>query len=308
MPPALNRTMNPLEWGLLLTLALLWGGSYFYNAIAVQALPPLTIVTVRVSGGAILLYALVRGTGRRMPSDPAIWLAFFIMGLLNTVIPFNLIAWAQSHVASGPAAILNATTPLFAVVFANYLTADEHMTMARLGGVIIGFVGAVVMIGPDALEGLSVHVVAELGLLLASIAYALSPIYARRFARAGVSPMVAAAGQFIAASATMIPLTLVVDRPWTLAMPGPGVWAALFALAALSTALAYVIYYRILSTAGAVNLMLVTFLVPVSAILLGTLFLNEQLGLNHLAGMTLIGLGLAAIDGRPLRVLRRRIA
>jgi drug/metabolite transporter (DMT)-like permease len=225
------------------------------------------------------------------------------MGLINTVIPFDLIVWAQGHVPSGLAAILNATTPLFAVIFANYLTADEHLTAGRFAGVVIGFAGVVVMIGPDALEGLTVHVVAEFALLLASVSYALSPIYARRFARAGLSPMVAAAGQFIAASTALVPLALIFDRPWRLAMPGPGVWASLVALAALSTALAYVIYYRILSTAGAVNLMLVTFLVPISAILLGTLFLHERLGLNHLAGMALIGLGLAAIDGRPLKRL-----
>ena len=225
------------------------------------------------------------------------------MGLLNNVIPFSLIAWAQGHVASGLAAILNATTPLFAVVFAHYLTSDERMTAGRVGGLIVGFIGVVVMIGPDALHGFSVDVLAELALLLASVFYAVSPIYARRFSRSGQAPLASAAGQFTAAAIMMLPLTAIIDRPWTLPMPGIEVWAALIALAAVSSAIAYVIYYRILATAGAVNLMLVTFLVPVSAILLGAIILHERLGLNDFAGMALIGLGLAGIDGRPLRLI-----
>ncbi len=306
MPPAINRTMTPAEWALLVFLGLLWGGSYFYNAVALTALPPLSIVAVRSAGGAAILYLVVRATGRTMPRDGATWRAFFVMGFINTVVPFSLIAWAQSHVASGLAAILNATTPLFAVVFAHYLTSDERMTAARIGGVIVGFAGVVTMIGPDALHGLSIDVVAELALLLASVFYAVSPIYARRFSRDGHAPIVAATGQFAAASAMLAPLAFAFDRPWTLAPPGWPVWGSLFGLAAISTSLAYVIYYRILSTAGAVNLLLVTFLVPVSAILLGALFLHERLGLNHFAGMALIGFGLAAIDGRLLRRLGLR--
>ncbi len=303
MPPAINRTMTPAEWGLLVTLAVLWGGSYFYNAIAVKALPPLSIVTFRVVLGGLLLYLIVRSTGARMPRNLTAWTGYFIMGFLNNVVPFSLIAWAQGHVASGLAAVLNATTPLFAVVLANYLTTDERMTPARVAGVIIGFIGVVVMIGPDALGGFDVNLLAELALLLASVFYALSPIYARRFSRSGQAPLVSAAGQFAAASVMMLPLAIFIDQPWTLPMPGAGVWAALIALAVLSSAVAYIIYYRILSTAGAVNLMLVTFLVPVSAILLGAIILHERLGLNHFAGMALIGLGLAAIDGRPLRLI-----
>lgn len=303
MPP-INRQMTPTEWGLLVTLALLWGGSYFYIAVAVQAVPPLSIVAFRVTLGGILLYLVVRASGLRLPRDRATWGAFFAMGLMNNVIPFSLIAWAQSHVASGLAAILNATTPLFAVLLANFLTSDERMTPASVVGVVIGFVGVTIMIGPNALEGFTVDFLADLALLLASVFYALSPIYARRFGRAGVPPMVAATGQFTAATAMMLPLALVFDMPWTIPMPPAGVWAALIGLAALSTALAYVIYYRILATAGAVNLMLVTFLVPVSAILLGAVFLGERLSPNHFLGMGAIGLGLAAIDGRLWRWLR----
>ncbi|CAN5182991.1 DMT family transporter [soil metagenome] len=305
MPPHINRAMTPAEWALLVTLAILWGGSYFYIGVAIKVLPALSIVAVRVGVGGALLWLVVRMSGQRLPRDLASWRAFLTMACMNTVVPFSLIAWAQSHVASGLAAILNATTPLFAVVFAHYLTGDERMTPARGAGIAIGFAGAAVMIGPTAFAGVGNDLLAELALLLASVFYALSVIYGRRFSRAGLSPMVTAAGQFTGAALIMVPLALFIDQPWTLAPPGVEVWAALLALGAISTTLAYIIYYRLLATAGVVNLMLVTFLVPVSAILLGALFLHEHLEPRHFAGMALIGLGLAAIDGRLLRLGRR---
>jgi drug/metabolite transporter (DMT)-like permease len=308
MPPAINKSMSATEWGMLVLLATLWGGSYFYIGVAVQALPPLFIVAFRVSLGAALLYLVVRLAGQRMPTTAAAWGAFFVMGLTNNVIPFSLISWAQGHVPSGFAAILNATTPIFAVILANLLTVDEKMTPGRLAGVVIGFLGVAVMIGPDALEGATDHLLADLALLVASVFYAFSPIYGRRFSRAGLSPMTAATGQFTAAAVMMVPLTLAIDTPWRLPMPSLPVWGALLGLAAGSTAFAYIIYYRILATAGAVNLMLVTFLVPVSAIILGALFLGERLAPIHFLGMAVIGLGLAAIDGRPAAYFRRRLA
>jgi len=305
MPPVIRRTMTTGEWSLLVFLAVLWGGSYFYVGVAIKVLSPLEIVAFRVTLGALLLYFVVRVTGAEMPRDRTTWVAFFVMSLTNNVIPFSLIAWAQSEVASGLAAILNATTPLFAVILAHYLTKDERMTPARVAGVMIGFGGVVIMIGPDAVAGATTDLLADLALLLASVFYALSPIYGRRFGRAGLAPLVTATGQFIAAAVIMVPLALIIDRPWTLSMPGPEVWGALFGLGAVSGSLAYIIYYRLLATAGAVNLILVTFLVPVTAILLGALFLGEHLAANHFLGMACIGLGLAAIDGRALRVLRR---
>jgi drug/metabolite transporter (DMT)-like permease len=298
--------MTTTEWGLLILLSLLWGGSYFYNAIAVKALPPLTIVTVRVVLGALLVYAVVRASGARMPRDGRTWRALFTMGLINNVIPFSMIAWSQGHVTSGLASILNATTPLFGVVFAHFTTRDEKMSPARVGGVIIGIVGVVFMIGPDALSDATDQFFAEIVCLSASILYAASGIYGRRFGRAGLPPLVTAAGQITASSVMMIPLAAVVDQPWTLPVPGFDVWAALIGLGAISTCLAYIVYYRILATAGAVNLLLVTLLIPVTAILLGSLLLGERLAINDFAGMALIGLGLAAIDGRPLRALMRR--
>jgi drug/metabolite transporter (DMT)-like permease len=305
MPPHINRTMTSFEWALLILLALLWGGSYFYNAVALQALPPLTIVAVRAAGGALILYLVVRARGLAMPRDADTWRGFFTMGFLNNVVPFILIVWGQSHIASGLASILNATTPLFGVLVAHLMTHDERMTPARVGGVVVGFSGVVVMIGPDALAGATADVMAEIALLVASVFYAISGVYGRRFGRAGLAPMVTATGQITAASVILVPLALLFDQPWMLAMPGWPVWGSLFGLAAISTALAYVMYYRILATAGAVNLLLVTFLVPVSAILLGALILHEHLAFRHFAGVALIGLGLAAIDGRLLRFAAR---
>jgi len=307
-PPAIHKSMTGTEWALLVLLATLWGGSYFYIGVAVQALPPLFIVAFRVTLGAAILYLIVRLSGQRMPTGAAAWGAFFVMGLTNNVIPFSLISWAQGHVPSGFAAILNATTPIFAVILANVMTTDEKMTPGRVAGVVLGFLGVAVMIGPDALEGATDHLLADLALLLASVFYAFSPIYGRRFSRAGLAPMVAATGQFTAAAMMMAPLTLVFDAPWTLPAPGLPVWGALLGLAAGSTAFAYIIYYRILATAGAVNLMLVTFMVPVSAIILGALFLGERLAPIHFIGMAVIGLGLAAIDGRPAAWIRKRLA
>jgi drug/metabolite transporter (DMT)-like permease len=254
---------------------------------------------------AVALLAALRLTGQRLPVDPGVWRAFFGMGLLNNVVPFALIVWAQTHIPSGMASILNAATPLFAVLLAHLLTADERMTRGRVAGVLAGFAGVAVMIGMDAVRGLGTGVAAELACLAAAVSYALAGIYGRRFRAMGIAPMATAAGQLAASSLMLTPVMLALDRPWTLAMPGGAAIGALLGLALLSTALAYVLYFRILATAGATNLLLVTLLIPVSAILLGVLLLGEALQTRQVAGTALIALGLAAIDGRPWQRLRR---
>ena len=196
------------------------------------------------------------------------------------------------------ASILNATTPLFTVIVAHGLTSDERMTGARLFGVIAGLAGVVAMMGPAALEGIETNVLAQAAVLAAALSYAFAGIYGRRFKRLGVPPLLTATGQVTASTILLAPMALMVDQPWTLPMPGLDTWAALIGLAALSTALAYILYFRILATAGAINLLLVTFLIPVSAIFLGAAVLGGRLNLEHFLGMALIGAGLAAIDGR----------
>ena len=304
-----RRSMAGREWALLLLLSFLWGGSFFFNGVAVRELPPLTIVAVRVGLAALILLAVMRAAGLAMPRDRQIWIGFFVMGLLNNAIPFSLIVWGQSHVASGVASILNATTPLFTVLVAHVFTSDEKLGPGRLVGLLVGFAGVVAMIGGDALGALGIAVAAQLACLGAALSYAFAGVFGRRFRRLGVSPMASATGQVMASSALLIPLVLIVDAPSALPLPSAGAIGALIGLASLSTALAYILYFRILAGAGATNLLLVAFLIPISASLLGIAFLDEALEAKHILGMALVGLGLAAIDGRPWRRLsdiRRR--
>lgn len=302
-----NRTSRPMtmrEWAMLLVLAAVWGGSFFFNGIAVRELPVFTIVVARVALAALILAALTRLAGEKLPREPRVWRTFLAMGLVNNVVPFSLIVWGQQHIASGVASILNASTPLFTVVLAHFLTSDEKLTPGRVAGVVTGFAGVAVMIGLDVAEALGAHVAAQALCLAGAVSYAFAGIYGRRFRTMGLSLLATATGQVTASSLLLVPLVLAVDRPWTLAMPGMATLAALAGVAAISTAFAYVLYFRILASAGATNLLLVTFLIPVSAILLGVLFLGEVLLPRHVAGMALIGLGLSAIDGRPWRALR----
>lgn len=302
------QRMGPTEWVLLIALSILWGGSFFFVGVAVAELPPFTIVLLRVALAAIALHLALRALGVAMPWNRDAWLAFFGMGLLNNAIPFSLIVWGQTQIASGLASILNATTPLFTVLVAHVLTADERLTRARLAGVLLGIAGVVVMIGPAAMADLGRDVLAQLAVLAAALSYACAGVFGRRFKRMAVAPLATAAGQVSASSLMILPLALMVDRPWTMPVPGVTALAAILGLALLSTALAYYLFFRILAAAGAVNLLLVTFLIPVSAILLGCLVLGEVLTLAQLAGMALIGAGLAAIDGRVPTALRARFA
>ena len=302
-----NPRMGVVEWLLLLALSVLWGSSFFFAKIAVAEVPPFTLVLGRVGLAALALLLAVRLAGERMPRDPGLWRSLLVMGALNNLIPFSLIFWGQTQIASGLASILNATTPLWTVLLAHALTPDEKLTAGRATGVVAGLIGVAVMIGPDALAGFGLHVLALLACLAAAVSYALAGIFGRRFRAMGISPLVTAAGQVTATTMMLLPLVIVIDRPWRITVPGAASIVSIIALALFCTALAYVIYFRILATAGATNLLLVTFLIPVSAILLGSLVLGERLGPRHVAGMILIGAGLAAIDGRLARLIRRSL-
>jgi drug/metabolite transporter (DMT)-like permease len=301
----INRSMNGSEWLALLLLSVLWGGSFFFAGVQVKTLPPFTIVLLRVGLAALILNALVKALGMRMPGNRQAWRAFFAMGLLNNAVPFCLVVWGQSYIASGLAATLNATTPISTVIVAHLLTDDEKITGNRFLGVVIGFFGVVILIGPDSLKGLGTHVLAQVAVLTAAIFYAFAGVYGRRFKRMGIDPILTATGQVTASAILLFPVAMLIDHPWTLAMPALPVWAAIVGSAVLSTALGYVLYFRILATAGATNLLLVTFLIPVSAIIMGTFGLGERLDARHFAGLAFIGAGLAAIDGRLLALFRR---
>jgi drug/metabolite transporter (DMT)-like permease len=302
---SLNRQMSRRDWAILLILAVLWGGSFFFIEIALESVRPLTLVLVRVGLAAAMLwlFLLVRRERLALPRGAA--LALLVLALLNNVVPFMMFVWAQEEITGGLASILNATTPVWGVLVAHAFTGDEKATPNRVIGVLLGFAGVAVLIGPAFLGEIGRGVFAQLACLAATLCYALAGVWARRFGRMGVPPVAVATGQLSAATLVMLPLVLVFEPPWAAAPPSLAAWEALLALALLCTSLAYILYFRLLASAGATNSLLVTFLIPITAILLGALYLGERLEPRHFAGMALIAAGLAAIDGRLLR--RRRL-
>ena len=286
---------------MLIALALVWAGTFFFAAIAVVEIPPLTIAFLRVSGAALVLLLALYLMGILMPREGSVWAAFFGMGLFNNAIPFSLIFWAQTELTSGVASILNATMPVFTVIAAHLLTKDEKMTKMRFLGVVLGFLGVVVLIGSPIGGSIRAH----LAILAAGISYALASIFGKRFAQMGVKPMATATGQVICSAIILLPFALILERPWTNASPSFHVIQAMIAMISLSTAFAYFLYFRILSTAGATNVALVTLLIPPFAVLLGILFLNETLTLQQITGMFIITAGLVSIDGRVARLFKK---
>ena len=297
--------MAATDWLLLIALSALWGGSFYFAKVAVLEIPPLTLAFGRVLIAGAVIAVLMRPLGGSFPRDARTWWTFTILAALNNAIPFTLILWAQIHITVGLASILNATSPLFTVVIAHFVTHDDKLTMGRAFGLIAGFGGVVVLIGPDLLSDLGQHVWAQLALLTAALFYACGALFARR-RLSGHKPVAIAGGQLVMSALLLLPFALVVDRPWTLPPVSNAAIVAMVSLAVLSTALAYLIYFRIIGRAGATNAMLVTLLIPVSAILLGIWLLDEELDLRQLAGMSAIAIGLAAIDGRLARFLSQK--
>jgi drug/metabolite transporter (DMT)-like permease len=252
---------------------------------------------LRVALAAVILAVVLRLGGVAFPSR-RVWPALLVMGLLNNAVPFTLFVLAQGAISGALASVLNATTPLFTVLVAHLATQDERITPAKAMGLGFGFLGVVVMLAGAELSGAGA---AKLFCLAAALSYACAGVWGRRFRRLGVAPLATAFGQVTAAAVLILPVWLWQDAPWTLGWPGARVAGAVIGIAALSTALAYLIYFRLLASAGATNLLLVTFLIPVSATALGAIFLGERLLPQHLAGFALIVLGLAAIDGRIVR-------
>ena len=293
-----QKSIPPRAWAELLLLASIWGGSFICNRLALNEVPVLTTVAFRVAGACILLWVYVRLRRLPVPRSPWIWLAFLAMGLLNNALPFTLITWGQLTIPSGLAAIVNASTAIFGVLVAALAFRDERLTARRLTGVLLGFAGVAVAIGLHALATLNLASLPQLALVAAAISYALAAVFARRML-GGLPPQVAAAGMLTGSSLLMLPTALWIDGPPVLTH-GAQVWGALGYLAILSTAGAYLLYYRVLGMAGAGNLSLVTLLTAPVAIVMGALILNEALPLRAYAGFALITLGLLIIDGRLL--------
>ena len=289
-------TMGFADWALLFLLGFIWGGSFLFARIAVLEIPPMTLVFLRVAIAAIGLNIFMFMKSSAYQHTFKSWTDFAIMGVLNNIIPFGLIFYGQQEIGAGLAAIVNAMTPIWTLLIAHFTTSDEHLSRGKIVGILLGFVGVAVLIGPDALSGLGGAVVAQLAVLGATISYGFAGVFGKRFAR--VPPIQTARGQLTMSTIIMLPIAAYADRFWTLPLPSANaVWSVLL-LALLCTAYAYILYFKILARSGAVNISLVTLLVPLSAILLGSIVLGEAITGIQLAGMALILLGLLVIDGR----------
>lgn len=294
-----NPTLDLTAGLLLLALAAVWGGSFFFAEIALSEVPPLTITLHRVFWAVPILFMIVALRGLPLPRDPKVWGAYLVMGALNNAIPFSLIFWGQTHIESGLASILNGTTAMFGAVVAGLLLKDEPLTARKLIGAGLGLAGVAIIMGPDALRSLDPSNFAQLAVVGAAMSYAFASVWGK-LRLAGQPPLMNALGMLIGSTVLMIPMVLWVDGPPSVSL-SPNVWAALLGVAALSTALAYNLYFAILARAGAANLMLVTLLLPPFAISLGATFLDERLGSEAWLGFGVIALGLAVTDGRLLR-------
>ena len=295
--------MSGREWGLLILLSIIWGGSFFFAKAALGDFGPLSIVLARVAIGSAALLLLVFVSGKAMPRDFALWRDFAIMGLLNNAIPFSLIFWGQQEIASGLAATLNATTPIFAILAGKLFHPEARIRANQMIGIGLGVLGVAALMGPAAFGNLGQGFAGQIAVLMAAVSYAFASHFGRRFQ--GLPPILPAAGQVTCSAIIMAPIALLIETPWQRAMPGPLAWSYVAGLGILCTAVAYLIFFRVLATAGAVNMMLVTILVPPSAILLGFLFLGESLTGSDFLGLALIATGLLAIDGRIPSLLSR---
>lgn len=297
-----DRTNLALEIGLLMLLSLIWGGSFTLIKLAVETVPPATMVAARVAIAAAILTVMVQWQGLRLPHQGSVWGAFLVQGLLQSALPFTLISWGEKHIASGLAGVLNATPPMFVLVIA-LLTKRGEVTVQKLLGVALGLVGVVVTIGVGALSDLGgAASLAQAAVLGASLCYALAPMWGQRFS--GLPAIVTAAGTMACAAFIMVPAAIVVDRPWTLSPPVEAI-AAVLALAIVCTALAMVIYFRLVRTLGPLGTTSGSYLRAGFAVAFGTIFLGESFTWSTIAGMALIVLGVIAVT-MPMRWLRVR--
>ncbi|WP_088347163.1 MULTISPECIES: DMT family transporter [Rhodomicrobium] len=296
--------MGAREWVLLIVLSMLWGSSFFFAAVAVKQVEPFTLAFLRMSLAALALAVVAAAMGVKLPKERPVWAGFVVLGAFGTAAPFSLLYWGQTQISGSLTSILNATTPLFTILIAHFATSDEKLSLRRVAGVLAGLAGVVVIIGPSALAGAEQsHLPAEAAVLAAALCYASVSIFSKRFR--GVQPIVIACGQLVFGAILILPVTLIFGDPFGHPMPDAAGLAAIAGIALLSTALAFILYFRILAAAGATNVVLVTLLVPVSAIGLGSLILGEALAPRHFAGLALIACGLMVIDGRLIGVLRR---
>jgi drug/metabolite transporter (DMT)-like permease len=283
---------------MLVLLSIFWGGSFFFVEIALRGFQPFALVFLRVTIATVILVVVVYIRGQRMPTSLKTWGAYVVMGTLNNTIPFCLIVWGQTRIDSGVASILNATTPIFTVLLAHFLTSDEHLTVHKLMGVLIGFFGVYLMMSPELKNGFSWRGLGQIAILGAAISYSFAGIFGKRFKNE--SPMVTSTGMLICSTIMMAPLAIFSGSLGASVLSMQAI-AAVIGIAAISTSMAYLLYFRILASAGATNVLLVTFLIPVSALLLGIGVLGEVVRGLEYVGMGCIFMGLIVIDGRALK-------
>lgn len=306
--PMIRTTMNGRDWGILVALAAIWGGAFVFIGVAVRHVDPFTYVWLRLTIAAAAMWAFLAWKGQGLGLPRQMWRGILLLAFLNNALPFSLFGWGQTQIASGLASILNATTPIWGVVVAHFFTADEKLTPRKIAGVLLGFGGVAVMIGPSLFHTIGSSAIAQIACITASLSYAIAAVWARRFKPLGLSPLSVTTGQLTAGALMMLPVALIVDRPWTGSLPPIEAFGAITALALLCTAFGYVLYFRLIDSAGATNALLVTLLVPPIAIFLGALLLGETLAPQDFIGMGLIAVGLAAIDGRLLSLWQARRA
>ena len=299
--PVIRTLMNRSDWLTLIALALIWGAAFLFISVAVHEVAPLTYVWLRLTMAAAAMWLFLWWRSEPAGLPRQVWGSILVLALFNNAIPFVLFGWGQTHIASGLAAILNSTTPIWGVVVAHLFTHDEKLSGRKLAGVALGFAGVTVMIGPALLGSLGDNVLAQLACVTAALCYAFAGVWARRYRGMGLSPISVTTGQLTAGALVMLPLALLIDRPWLEALPSLKAIGAIAALAVVCSAFAYILYFRLIDRAGATNALLVTLLVPPVAIFLGSLVLHEVIEPRDFAGLALIALGLAAIDGRLLR-------
>lgn len=301
MPNQMSRT----TWMLLLMLSIFWGGSFFFVEIALEDIPPFTLVFLRVFLAAIVLLLILYAQGCSLPRDLLVWRKYFLMGLISNAIPFCLIVWGQTHIESSVASILNATTPICTVILAHWMTTDERLSVRKLAAVILGFIGVYFLMRPELQNGMSWKGYGQLAVVAASICYSFAGIFGKSLKI--YPPLNNAAGTLCCSALMLFPFVILIDSPWTLQVHTPALLAVL-GYSLISTALAFWLFFRILAVAGVVNTQLVTFLVPLNTLILGVGVLGERLYPSAFVGMGFIFLGLIVIDGRVMQFIRKRVS
>jgi len=301
--PCYSDEMKARDWGLLLLLSLMWGGTFFFYKVLDDAgLPALTLVLGRVGIASLALLPVVWLRKLQLPRHLGDWTPYVFIALTNNVIPYLVFASCETQISSGLASVVNATTPIFTAIVAHVRTKDERFSLNSIAGISLGFIGIIVLVGPDVVHRLNLASVAQIACFIAPVCYGFAAVNGRRFR--GSSPIVVSTCQLIVSTIVLLPFELIIDKPWTLPMPTAATWAAMLGMAIVATSAAYIVYFALILYAGAVNASLVTLLVPPVALILGGLFLHEHLGWGMFAGMALILVGLIALDGRLTKLVR----